>query len=138
MIVGSCLCGNVQYELRGDPINTAMCFCNNCRKSTGSIGMANSWYKKDAVTITKGAGALRTYEDHATDSGATVERSFCTGCGSPVIAENKIKFPGAVIVTYGTMELEQEENWKPSLEYFCKRKADWLGTPAGTEKFHEL
>ncbi|KAJ5892740.1 Glutathione-dependent formaldehyde-activating enzyme/centromere protein V [Penicillium tannophilum] len=133
MVTGSCLCGNVQYVLRGDPINTAMCFCNNCRKSTGSIGMANSWYNKEASAET-----LRTYEDHATDSGATVERSFCPGCGSPVIAENKIKFPGAVIVTYGTMELEMGQKWKPGLEYFCKRKAEWLGTPPETEKFDEL
>ncbi|KAA8647049.1 GFA family protein [Aspergillus tanneri] len=117
-----------------------MCFCNNCRKSTGSIGMANSWYRKEAsdLTITKGADTLRTYEDRATDSGATVERSFCTGCGSPVIAENKIKFPGTVIVTYGTIELETGQKWEPNLEYFCKRKAEWLGTPEKTEKFHEL
>ncbi|KAJ5148514.1 hypothetical protein N7448_000092 [Penicillium atrosanguineum] len=124
-----------------------MCFCNNCRKSTGSIGMANSWYSKKASAtpsfvgafkITKGAGALRTYKDHATDSGGTVERSFCSNCGSPMIAENRSKFPDAVIVTYGTMELETGKMWKPELEFFCKRKADWLETPVETVKFHEL
>ncbi|KAJ5478345.1 Glutathione-dependent formaldehyde-activating enzyme/centromere protein V [Penicillium desertorum] len=133
MVTGSCLCGNIQYELHGDPINTAMCFCDNCRKSTGSIGMANGWYSKEAR-----ADTLRTYQDHATDSGATVERSFCPDCGSPVIAENKTKFPGAVIVTYGTMELESGRYWKPELEYFCKRKVEWLGTPVETKKFYEL
>jgi hypothetical protein len=51
MVTGSCLCGNIQYELHGDPINTAMCFCDNCRKSTGSIGMANGWYSKEASTM---------------------------------------------------------------------------------------
>ncbi|KAJ5109356.1 Glutathione-dependent formaldehyde-activating enzyme/centromere protein V [Penicillium angulare] len=137
MIPGSCLCGKIQYELSGEPVNAVMCFCNNCRKTTGSLGMANSWYTKQNFKFTKGADDIRTYEDHATDSGATVERSFCPNCGSPLVAMNA-KYPDLVIVTYGTMELGEGQTWKPGMEFFCKRKIEWLGTPAETRKFHEL
>ena len=45
-ISGNCLCGAIQYELLGPPIVNVLCHCNNCRKSTGSSFMANSFYKK--------------------------------------------------------------------------------------------
>ena len=91
-----------------------------------------------ALILTRGAETLRTYADHATDSGATVERSFCPSCGSPVKAENKTKFPGAVILTYGTMELQSGQSWQPGLEYYCVRKAEWLGTLTESQKFDTL
>lgn len=46
-IRGSCLCGKITYEAVGAPVNSCLCFCNSCRKHTGSIGMANSWYMKE-------------------------------------------------------------------------------------------
>ncbi|EGD94405.1 hypothetical protein TESG_01923 [Trichophyton tonsurans CBS 112818] len=136
---GSCLCGKVRYELEGLPTNSVLCFCDNCRKATGSICMANSWYKKEALKITQGKYNLATYSDNATDSGVTLERSFCVTCGSSVVSENKGKLPGMVIVSGGTIDFAEGESWgPPNLEYFCKRKAAWLTTPEGSEKFRGL
>lgn len=44
---GSCLCGKIQYEMKGELKNNCLCFCNSCRKVTGSIGMANTWLPKE-------------------------------------------------------------------------------------------
>jgi len=50
-IRGSCLCGKITYEVVGAPVNNCLCFCNSCRKHTGSIGMANGWYMKEVRLI---------------------------------------------------------------------------------------
>jgi hypothetical protein len=89
--------------------------------------------------MTQGKECLKTYIDRAVDSGGTIERRFCGECGSPIFAENKGKFPGAVIVTMGTMDFQEPtKEWRPNLEYFCKRKAEWFNTPQETEKMWEL
>jgi len=52
IILGSCLCGKITFEVIGKPINNCLCFCNSCRKFTGSIGVASSWYKKEVCRLT--------------------------------------------------------------------------------------
>jgi hypothetical protein len=68
-----------------------------------------------------------------------IDRSFCSHCASTLTAENKEKFPSAVIVPVGTMEIDPAgEAWQPSGEYYCKRKSPWFKTPEGTTKYREL
>ena len=38
---GSCLCGNVAYEVTGDPQNFFHCHCSRCRKSSGTGHASN-------------------------------------------------------------------------------------------------
>lgn len=47
IIKGSCLCQEIQYEVTGAPQITLLCHCDDCRKVTGSVFMANSIYQKD-------------------------------------------------------------------------------------------
>lgn len=71
--------------------------------------------------------------DKSPDSGAAVERLFCSECGSRLFIRNP-KYPNAVIVSFGTLDLSEEElkKWKPESEFYCKRKGDWL-VDAGSE-----
>lgn len=44
---GSCLCRKVEYEVVGQPLTKkVLCHCDNCRRATGSIFMANNFYRK--------------------------------------------------------------------------------------------
>lgn len=95
--------------------------------------------KNQNFKLLTGADTLRTYNDHSPDSGGMIERSFCVDCGSTLVAENKEKFPGAVIVPAGSMEIDPAgDAWRPGGEYFCKRKAPWFQTPEDTTKYREL
>ena len=38
---GSCLCGEVTFEIEGDFDNFYLCHCERCRKDTGSAHAAN-------------------------------------------------------------------------------------------------
>lgn len=33
---GRCTCGQVRYEVRGDPTKVGLCHCTGCREETGS------------------------------------------------------------------------------------------------------
>jgi len=67
------------------------------------------------------------YNDSSPDAGdVVVERYFCVECGSNLYIKNP-KFPGAIIVATGTMDLEDVgTKWRPEREYYCKRRGAWL------------
>ena len=78
---GGCLCGNVRYEVDGDIFRTGNCHCQNCKKTTGSAFATNLFVKMDDFKLTKGEPKQ---VQHATDSGSTMNKFFCSDCGSPI------------------------------------------------------
>jgi len=48
---GSCLCGNIKFDLTGVPLRKVLCHCANCKKATGSSFVATSWYTKAVRSI---------------------------------------------------------------------------------------
>lgn len=83
-MAGSCLCGNITIILKQDLFiksNGHICYCDSCRKSTGTSGLNSLATTKDKVEIRDPRGLLSTYENTATDSGRSVEKHFCSKCG---------------------------------------------------------
>ncbi|GAP82654.1 putative DUF636 domain protein [Rosellinia necatrix] len=137
--LGSCLCGKIQYEISGKLEDNNMCWCNSCRKVTGSVAMANTWCLKENFKFISGEDALKIYMDRSCDSGGCIERGFCSSCGSTMISENREKFPGAYIVPLGSMNVDPSTaGWELKAEYYVKRKTPWLTTPENTTKYEEL
>lgn len=69
MAVGGCLCGNVRYEVQGEPeakvrhvsclvsmllIEQIICHCLDCRKISGSTYSCNSLHSGESFKVTKG------------------------------------------------------------------------------------
>ena len=54
---GGCYCGTVEIELRGDPLDTGYCHCEACRRYSAAPVSAFTLWKKDDVSVTKGATA---------------------------------------------------------------------------------
>lgn len=82
-MTGSCLCGGIKVTLKQDDLSKPIghiCYCSNCRKYTGSIGLNALRTKKDKVHIRDPKGLIKTYEDYDTTSGNCVERHFCSNC----------------------------------------------------------
>lgn len=100
MITGSCLCGQLYYQLDETQAGAAFhCHCRDCQKVTGS-GKATVVHLPEAALALHGEHKI--YEKNGTD-GSTVRRGFCPHCGSQMltfIAE----IPGFVFVKAGTMD----------------------------------
>lgn len=96
---GSCLCGAVTYEARGDPAVALQCHCLDCQKASGAGHVAFAAFPEGAVTI---KGTLKKYSTKA-DSGGMSNRFFCGECGSWV-AGRPDSAPGIVALTMATMD----------------------------------
>ncbi|KAJ5939267.1 hypothetical protein N7466_002401 [Penicillium verhagenii] len=129
IVTGGCLCRQVRYEATGAPVMRVICHCDNCRKVTGSICMANSFYLKSQFRILAGEDVIKTYDDNNTDSGNVLNRSFCSNCGSCLFTTSTVDgvTADAVVLTSGTMDFGGgKEDWVPQREFYCKDRATWL------------
>lgn len=80
---GGCLCGEIRYEVTGEPVRTQICHCNDCRKVTGSSFATNVFVNSDDLKIT--TGSPRQFR-HIAASGNERVKEFCEICGSQLFS----------------------------------------------------
>ncbi|KUJ15059.1 uncharacterized protein LY89DRAFT_589052 [Mollisia scopiformis] len=115
IVNGSCLCGAITFTLTGAPSTTVLCHCLSCKKSSGSAFQANGFYENSQLTLSPDStAAMKTYTDKSCDSSGTVDRVFCSTCGSRLFNRNP-KYKDALIVNSGVLDLGDEgwREWKP-------------------------
>ena len=115
---GSCLCGAVTYEIKGDLGPIIFCHCSRCRKANGTAFNAASLVKKADLQIVTGLDALTDFE-----SSPGVGRVFCKHCGSPLFSRRDA-MPDSVRLRIGT--LDTPVSGKPSAHIFVASKAGWF------------
>jgi hypothetical protein len=116
MITGSCLCGDVAYEIDGGISPIWLCHCTKCRRSTGSAFHASTVTKPENFRWLKGEAGIREYADTP-----DYKLSFCGRCGSPV---------PSVLEKYGMMflhagGLEGDPGREVVHHIFVGSKAPW-------------
>ena len=79
---GKCLCGEVKYEVSGEPVLQGNCHCIDCRKNTG-VGFATILFFKEEQGVQL-SGKTRSFQYNA-DSGNSKIKFFCQRCGSFVL-----------------------------------------------------
>lgn len=78
---GSCLCGEVVFEVQLPFDHFVNCHCSRCRKATGTAHASNAIVRADALRWLQGEALVARYDLPAARSFAT---SFCRRCGSPL------------------------------------------------------
>lgn len=73
---GSCFCGAVGIEAKGEPLEMGYCHCASCRSYSGAPVTAFILWKAEDVTIVKGADAVGRFNKTGMS-----ERHFCMRCG---------------------------------------------------------
>ncbi|MGO1118362.1 GFA family protein [Rhodovibrionaceae bacterium A322] len=128
---GGCLCGAVRYESSADPVVSAHCHCEDCRRSSGTGHCTHLVLPKDAFSV---SGELKGYKK-ATDSGNMVERSFCPTCGAAVYSTNSgmpdLVFPRA-------SSLDDLEVAAPAMVVYASRAASWDQPDPALPAFEEM
>ena len=118
MLKGSCLCGAVRYELRGDPLMMYYCHCGTCQKATGSAFATNVIVRADDFVVVSGREALSAFE-----SSPGKHRCFCSTCGSPIYSQAE-QTKHVVSVRCGT--LESDPVVRPAAHSWVGSKAPWF------------
>ena len=80
---GTCLCGAVAIEARGEPLDMGYCHCDSCRRYSGAPLSAFALWKPVNVTVIQGAELLGRYK-----SSEMSDRRYCTTCGGHVIVDH--------------------------------------------------
>ncbi len=118
---GSCLCGNITYELEGDLIATAVCHCEHCQRQSGGAFSTNLVATVPQLKVT---GELKTYEDRGrTGDAVYVLRRFCGECGSPIVSE-LMEPAGVIAVKAGS--LNDRSAVTPDVQAWCVDKQPWV------------
>ncbi|WP_043529709.1 GFA family protein [Litchfieldella xinjiangensis] len=130
MHTGSCLCGKVRYEYRGEIDEVSMCHCTQCQKAQGSAFAAVAPIRSADFRITQGADYLKEYR--ATPNKARV---FCAECGSPLFSARD-DLPEAKRLRLGTLD----SAISPSKRYhaWVSSKAAWFDLTDEHPKFEEF
>ena len=117
MLRGTCLCGKVKYEIRGEPRLMYYCHCGICRKANGSAFATNMIVLAEDFLLVSGRELLTAFE-----SSPDKHRYFCSACGSPIYSQAKLT-RSIVSVRCGT--LETDPILRPSIHAHVASKAPW-------------
>src|ERR1700761_1602437 len=80
---GACFCGEVQFEVSGEPAGMGYCHCDSCRHwSAGPVNAFTLW-NPEALRVTKGASLVGSYNKTPSST-----RKWCTACGGHLFTEH--------------------------------------------------
>ena len=96
-ISGGCHCGDIRYEVDGEPIVHTLCHCSDCRRHAGAPVVGWAMFAEDALTITRGEPKVYASSEHG-------RRHFCANCGSGLFYGNAENLPGIVDVQSATFD----------------------------------
>jgi hypothetical protein len=116
-ITGSCLCGEVQFEIIGDFESFYLCHCKHCQKDTGSAHSSNLFSSSAQLIWHSGHDKIKIYQLPSTQH----IKSFCSNCGSAL--PNLQMNDSLLVVPAGS--LDRELSLMPNAHIFSESRANW-------------
>jgi hypothetical protein len=115
---GSCLCGEVAYEVRA-PLRMYHCHCWRCRRARSAAHATNLIANLDGFAFTRGQELVAEYK---VPEARFFAAAFCTCCGgeAPRVARDR----GIVNVPAGT--LDTDVGMRPRAHIYAASKAPWF------------
>jgi hypothetical protein len=119
MLEGSCACGRVRYELRGELAGpVGHCHCWQCRKHSGASFGTTAAVKADELVVVAGEELLSSWE-----SSPGIHRVFAGCCGSPLY-KRLDAIPGVLGLRLGT--LDSDPGRPVERHIFVSSKVPWI------------
>jgi hypothetical protein len=125
---GGCLCGALRYEAQGAPDYMGHCYCEDCRKASGSGFIPFMGFPTTAVRV---SGGSRKFGSKAAN-GNTAVRNSCPVCGSLVFG-GEVGKDASLHIYAGT--LDDPSLFRPAIAIFTRGRPDWAVIPAGLKVF---
>lgn len=114
---GSCLCGEVRFEVEGEFERFYLCHCEYCRKDTGSAHAANLFSTTAALQWVSGEDNLREFNLPSTRH----SKCFCKICGSALPGRQR----NGELLVVPAGSLDCEFSVKPDAHIFVSSRAGW-------------
>jgi len=127
-MIGSCLCGAVEYEVKGLSGKVYQCHCELCRKQGGSASNTGTIVPFSQLKWLKGEGSVKTW---VKETG--FKSCFCGNCGSP--APNPLRGMNYYWVPVGALE---EGSFKIVASLYLDSKASWGVVSPDGDRFETM
>ncbi|MEM7541162.1 MAG: GFA family protein [Pseudomonadota bacterium] len=128
-LLGKCACEKVRYEIKGEPLVTQACHCEDCQRTTGAAFVIHAVVCEEDFHITgdthMGIGP--------TGSGTGCELHACVSCGVMIWVRYLYHKVPVIAVRVGT--LEDPSALTPQAHIFTSRKVAWLSIPDDVPSF---
>ncbi|HKP62928.1 MAG TPA: GFA family protein [Polyangiales bacterium] len=122
MIRGSCVCGDVQFEIDRLSGPFELCHCSRCRRFSGSAFLAAVGVKREHFRFTSGRQNIQTYDAPILREPPAYRTAFCRRCGSatpdPALDCEWFEVPAGA--------LEGELGVHPERHIMTHLKANWF------------
>ena len=119
MLNGSCACGRVRYEIRGELLGpVTCCHCWRCRKHSGSSFGTTAGVNASDLSLLAGEELLSSWE-----SSPGVHRFFAGCCGSPIYKRNDA---AAAVLGFRLGTLDTDPMKKAELHFMVGSKVPWV------------
>lgn len=128
---GSCLCGDVAFELAGAPVRMMYCHCSRCRRGRSAAHGSNLFYKMDSFRWIRGAEQVIDYK---LPEARFFTVAFCRRCGgaAPHLSVER----AAAIVPAGA--LDDDPGMRAQAHIFVDHKASWFDITDQTPQYPEM
>jgi hypothetical protein len=112
---GSCLCGDVRFEIEGNFEAFYLCHCEYCQKDTGSAHAANLFSSSARLLWISGEDKVKSFRLPSTRH----SKGFCITCGSalPNLQGDLLEVPAG--------SLDSTLAMRPNAHLFIMSKAQW-------------
>ncbi len=127
-IEGGCYCGQVRYEINGEPQASLHCHCRECQYISGGNPAALMIFPLDAFRLEH--GEMKQFR--RSDLERPVTRYFCENCGTGVASETPNR-PGSIVMKVGTFD--DPSIFAPAVAIFTCDKQDFHPIPAEIPAF---
>lgn len=115
---GSCLCGDVRYQIAGRLPAFEVCHCRQCQKAQGGACAVVAPISASAIEWLTGEAGLKAYR-----ASLAKERVFCARCGSPLFSRRDDN-PGVLRLRVGT--LDDVRNTSVASHAHVASQVDWF------------
>lgn len=127
---GSCLCGTIKFEIKGDFESFYLCHCKHCQKDTGSAHAANLFSTSAKLNWIQGEADVKNFTLPSTRH----SKSFCKQCGSALPG---YQMDGKLLVVPAG-SLDSQISLRPTAHLFDSSKAAWDQDLSSIKKFSRL
>ena len=128
---GGCQCGALRYEANAAPLYGGHCYCEDCRRTSGSGFSPFMAFDAAALTF-KGA----TAQAFATSlKGTNATRNFCPTCHSMVYG-GQVGIDNVINIYAGT--LDEPARFVPKIAIMTRGRPDWALIPEGLKVFEKM
>jgi hypothetical protein len=116
IVRGRCMCGDIRYEYRGDPIATLYCHCESCRRHTSAPVATFVCVPRASFRLVSGTPTI-----YVSSPGA--RRAHCGRCGAPISYEGD-RHPDQIDLYIGT--LEDPAAARPTCHIYGAEQLPWF------------